>query len=127
MEEKGKVCQLIAGLMEKTEFCTDQEQLNWHAVVTNYGDLDGDDGAADRGSKCQSIGDTTGLLHTFSHTLRSYEDIIIVSACHSFFLRKATVLVFFFCVFFLPPKNSILVCTEEHFLKVASERATQLF
>lgn len=102
MEEKGKVCQLIAGLMEKTEFCTDQEQLNWHAVVTNYGDLDGDDGAADRGSKCQSIGDTTGLLHTFSHTLRSYEDIIIVSACHSFFLRKATVLgfFFFFCVFF---------------------------
>lgn len=104
MEEKGKVCQFIAGLMEKTEFCTDQEQLNWHAVVTNYGDLDEDDGVADRGSECQSIGDTTGLLHTFSHTLRSYEDIIIVLAT-LFFSEKPQCCFFFFCIFFFASKE----------------------
>lgn len=102
---------------------TDQEQVNWHVVVTNYGDLNREAGVTDRGSKCPSVGNTTGLLHTFSHTVRSLEGHCHCRCFPLFFLRKATICQWFF----LASKAQYFNVHWGAFFKVAAVRATQLF
>lgn len=94
--------------------------------MTNYGDVEEEAAVTDRGSKSQPTGDTTGLLHTFLHTVRSQKNITIVEAFYSprFSQRSLHLSV---CFFSYPLKHSTFVCIEEHVIKVAAAIATQLF